>query len=412
MDPAISVKGVSKSYVIRHTYGHNYFGDAIVKTLTHPVRAIRDHNKGKELFWALRDISFEVEKGEVLGLIGRNGAGKSTMLKILSQITYPTEGEIILRGRVGSLLEVGTGFHPELTGRDNIYLNGAILGMRKKEIEAKFDAIVKFADVEKFIDTPVKRYSSGMALRLAFAVAANMETEILIADEVLAVGDQQFQTKCLGRMREVSEEGRTVVFVSHNMHAVKSLCETGLLLERGIVKTKGDMDDVIAAYSATLESVSNQFPVTAGNIVVNNFILEQSNINTEIVDGTKPFTIRVTFDLLADMDRFRLGIFIRNSLGDNLVRSMLTDWVLSHENMSRGHYEASLEVPEKLLVPGNYSVTLSAKKKGYVDYLRDTPIERMFTVSAPTDLILESDESAEAQILLNRKWDVVKDGTL
>ncbi len=409
MEKAIEVKGISKSYVIRHSYGHVYFGDAIARAVAHPVQCIRDRRRGKEVFWALRGVSFEVEKGEVLGLIGRNGAGKSTVLKLLSQITYPTEGEIVLRGRVGSLLEVGTGFHPELTGRDNVYLNGAILGMKKREIDAKFDDIVKFAEVERFIDTPLKRFSNGMALRLAFAVAANMESEILIADEVLAVGDQPFQTKCLGKMKEVSEGGRTVVFVSHNMHAVRSLCETGVLLERGTVKARGDADDVIAAYSATLESVSNQFPVNAGKIVIEEFILEQSGMSTEIVDGTKPFTVRVRFELLSDMDRLRVGVFIRNSLGDNLVRSMLTDWDLSHENMSTGRYVASLEVPGRLLAPGNYVISLAAKRQGFIDYLRNYPVERMFSVSAPMDLTIEPNENTEAQILLSQRWQVARD---
>src|SRR5204862_2694696 len=187
-----------------------------------------------EEVWALRDVSFEVKRGEVVGIIGRNGAGKSTLLKILSRITEPTEGKVTLRGRVASLLEVGTGFHPELTGRENIYLNGAILGMSRGEIRAKFDEIVAFAETEKFLDTPVKRYSSGMYVRLAFAVAAHLEPEILVIDEVLAVGDAEFQKKCLGKMREVARGlGRTVLFVSHNMGAVRSLCETGLLLSEG-----------------------------------------------------------------------------------------------------------------------------------------------------------------------------------
>jgi lipopolysaccharide transport system ATP-binding protein len=190
-----------------------------------------------------------MSKGESVGIIGRNGAGKSTLLKILSQITYPTEGEVVLRGKVGSLMEVGTGFHPDLTGRENIYFNGAILGMPKKQIEARFDDIVRFAEVEKFLDTPIKRFSSGMYLRLAFAVAAHLEPDILIADEVLAVGDQQFQTKCLGKMREASQEGRTVIFVSHNMHAVRTLCQNAILLKGGKMAMSGPSDEVIGEYA-------------------------------------------------------------------------------------------------------------------------------------------------------------------
>jgi lipopolysaccharide transport system ATP-binding protein len=202
----------------------------------------------KERFWALKDINLTVDKGEMVGVIGRNGAGKSTLLKILSHITYPAEGEVILRGRVGSLLEVGTGFHPELTGRENIFLNGAILGMRKTEIERQFDAIVKFAEIERFLDTPVKRYSSGMYVRLAFAVAAHLDPEILLVDEVLAVGDIQFQKKCLGRMKDVSEGGRTILFVSHNMKMIEALCSRTMLLNEGKMVMVGKTSDVTRHY--------------------------------------------------------------------------------------------------------------------------------------------------------------------
>src|SRR2546426_4046449 len=207
-----------------------------------------------ETIWALDDVSFEVKRGEVVGIIGRNGAGKSTLLKILSRITKPTKGCAEVRGRVGSLLEVGTGFHPELTGRENIYLNGAILGMRKAEIDRKFDEIVAFAEVEKFIDTPVKRYSSGMHVRLAFAVAAHLETEILIVDEVLAVGDLEFQTKCLGKMQDVTHHGRTILFVSHNMGAIKSLCTRAMLLDAGRLAFAGSVDGAVDAYCALMAS--------------------------------------------------------------------------------------------------------------------------------------------------------------
>ena len=203
------------------------------------------------IFWALKDVSFDVHEGEVVGIIGRNGAGKSTLLKILSQITEPTEGEVRIHGRIASLLEVGTGFHPELSGRENIYLNGAILGMTRREIQSKFDEIVAFAEVDRFIDTPVKRYSSGMYVRLAFAVAAHLEPEILLVDEVLAVGDVQFQKKCLGKMGEVAKGGRTVLFVSHNMGAVRSLCSRALLLECGRVESQGTTDSVVDAYLST-----------------------------------------------------------------------------------------------------------------------------------------------------------------
>jgi len=224
-----------------------------MNVVTSPARLFRGNgSRENNTIWALKDVSFEVHEGEVLGIIGRNGAGKTTLLKILSRVTEPTEGEVRIRGRVGSLLEVGTGFHPELTGRENIFLNGAILGMRKEEIKKKFDEIVAFSEIEKFLDTPVKRYSSGMYVRLAFAVAAHLEPEILIVDEVLAVGDAQFQKKCLGKMGDVAKGGRTVLFVSHNMAAVQRLCRTGIYLESGKIKVKGAISTVLEAYQQAI----------------------------------------------------------------------------------------------------------------------------------------------------------------
>ena len=243
-DLAIQAGGVGKQYRLGRLQG-SY--DLLSERLSSLFRRERDSG-GRERFWALDDVSFELEQGETLGIIGRNGAGKSTLLKILSRITPPTRGSVRMRGRVGSLLEVGTGFHPELTGRENMFLNGAILGMRRSEIQRKFDDIVEFAEVERFIDTPVKRYSSGMYVRLAFAVAAHLEPEILVVDEVLAVGDASFQRKCLGKMGEVTREGRTVVFVSHNTGAVENLCRTALVLEQGRVVFSGPVKDGIRVY--------------------------------------------------------------------------------------------------------------------------------------------------------------------
>ena len=241
MEPIISVKNLSKSYKIRHeTAGYLTLRDILAENFSHPLRFLKRKIKKvagmekEETFWALKDINFDVRAGETLGVIGANGSGKSTLLKILSQITPPTEGEIRVRGKMTSLLEVGTGFHPELTGRENIFLNGALMGMDRKEISEKFDEIVKFAGVEKFLDTQVKHYSSGMYVRLAFSVAAHMEPDILVVDEVLAVGDAEFQKKCLGKMEEVTQtEGRTILFVSHNMSAIARLCKRIILLDNG-----------------------------------------------------------------------------------------------------------------------------------------------------------------------------------
>lgn len=259
----ISVEDLGKSYVIRHQTGapgYRRLSEEIVEAVTRPFRALGRRGAtevalvedsappSREHFWALKGVSFDVKCGDVLGVIGRNGAGKSTLLKILSRITEPTEGRVRIRGRVASLLEVGTGFHPELTGRENIFLNGTILGMTRREIQKKFDEIVAFAEVDKFLDTPVKRYSSGMYVRLAFAVAAHLEPEILIVDEVLAVGDVQFQRKCLGKMKDVAGQGRTVLFVSHNMAAVQSLTNRCILLSQGRVVAAGGTDEVVAGY--------------------------------------------------------------------------------------------------------------------------------------------------------------------
>ena len=253
-EPIIQVKDIAKKYVIRHENApYKTFQETIIKAAKAPFNLIKNNGRlpKKEIFWALKDITFDVNRGEVIGIIGRNGAGKTTILKILSRITEPTEGEITLRGRVASLLEVGTGFHPELTGRENVYLNGAVLGMTKKEIDSKFDEIVKFAEVEKFLDTPVKRYSSGMYVRLAFAVAAHLEPEILLVDEVLAVGDIAFQKKCLGKMGDIAKGGRTVLFVSHNMGAIRSLCGSAIWLDNGQTVKKGTAEEVVRDYEET-----------------------------------------------------------------------------------------------------------------------------------------------------------------
>jgi lipopolysaccharide transport system ATP-binding protein len=255
MPPILRVEHLGKRYSIQHQAGgggYRRLSEELVRAIKRPFSKPKPHsnrNPKNEDFWALRDVSFEVNQGEVVGIIGRNGAGKSTLLKILSRITEPTEGRVSLRGRVASLLEVGTGFHPELTGRENVNLNGAILGMTRAEIKKKFDEIVAFAEVDKFLDTPVKRYSSGMYVRLAFAVAAHLEPEILVIDEVLAVGDSEFQKRCLGKMSEVARGGRTVLFVSHNMGAIRNLCGSGILLEKGAIVQLGAAEEVIRAYN-------------------------------------------------------------------------------------------------------------------------------------------------------------------
>ncbi|MCS7239282.1 MAG: ABC transporter ATP-binding protein, partial [Thermoguttaceae bacterium] len=266
-DVAIRVEKLSKRFILGERVGIKTFRETIQDLFTAPLRRLWKPNGSADepkvdtdrVIWALKDVSFEVKHGEVLGIIGPNGAGKSTLLKILSRITEPTSGYAEIRGRVGSLLEVGTGFHPELTGRENVYLNGAILGMSRAEIRRKFDDIVSFAGVEKFIDTPVKRYSSGMQVRLAFAVAAHLDPEILIIDEVLAVGDAEFQKRCLGKMNEVARSGRTVLFVSHNLAAVEGLCDKGVLLNNGHIESMGGISEVLARYIKTIGAPASEW---------------------------------------------------------------------------------------------------------------------------------------------------------
>ncbi len=252
-DIAVAVRGVSKSYWLKHGRSAGTLAEAVTRRLRHPFQRTE-----REQFWALRDIDFDITEGEVVGLVGRNGAGKSTLLKILSRITEMTTGEIELRGRVGSLLEVGTGFHQDLTGRENIFMNGAMLGMTRSEIRHEFDAIVAFAGVERFLDTPVKHYSSGMYVRLAFAVAAHLRSEILIVDEVLAVGDAEFQNKCLAKMRDISGDGRTVIFVSHNMHSIALLCSRGIVLDAGRISFTGDASEAIEVYGRQFSATAEQ----------------------------------------------------------------------------------------------------------------------------------------------------------
>jgi lipopolysaccharide transport system ATP-binding protein len=291
-DIAIRVKKLGKRYKLgQQTSGYKTLGETITRAVKSPFQHLQheelEEKKEAGTFWALKDISFEVKKGEVLGIIGKNGAGKSTLLKILSRITAPTEGTVEINGRVGSLLEVGTGFHPELTGRENVFLSGSIMGMKKAEIEEKFDQIVNFAEIEKFLDTPVKRYSSGMYVRLAFAVAAHLEPEILIVDEVLAVGDAEFQKKCLGKMGDVASEGRTVLFVSHNLGAVQNLCQKGIVLEHGMVKFIGSVPDSIATYQMSYANSAGSLEdrtdrMGSGEIRVT--AIELRNLNGHIID--------------------------------------------------------------------------------------------------------------------------------
>ncbi len=371
-DVVIRVENLSKFYRIGQRVPYKALRDSLTDAMYAPFRAVAsmfngrsqerspDRQEPNPSIWALKDISFEVKLGEVVGIIGRNGAGKSTLLKILSRITEPTEGQAEIHGRVGSLLEVGTGFHPELTGRENIYLNGAILGMKKAEIERKFDEIVAFAEVEKFIDTPVKHYSSGMHVRLAFAVAAHLEPEILLVDEVLAVGDVAFQTKCLGKMGDVAKEGRTVLFVSHNMGAVVSLCRRCFLLDSGQIMLTGSSDEVVSNYLSTKSSIREMSvrEVASDAYFTLVAVLDAKGEPTEVVQCTSGFAIRFEYDVIRPIAGLEVSFSLFDRYGSKIFYSGLSKSKngsnLDHEP---GHYVATVNIPERFLAPGIYTIT-------------------------------------------------------
>lgn len=346
----------------------------------------------KETIWALRDVSFEVQQGQVLGVIGRNGAGKSTLLKLLSRVTEPTEGEAEIRGRVGSLLEVGTGFHPELTGRENIYLNGAILGMRRAEIERKFDEIVAFAEVEQFIDTPVKRYSSGMYLRLAFAVAAHLEPEILVVDEVLAVGDAEFQRKCLGKMGDVAREGRTVLFVSHNMSAILRLTEETLVIEKGKLALRAPTPEAVdyylaKGYAREGERIWEPDEVPASAAPFRPLAVRIRNPQQKVVNSVRSSEenmVEVEYCLDAPITGLRVGIYLMTMRGETVFTSFDTDDPRLFEQQSvrpAGHYFSRCILPADLLNEGRFVIGINASAYRVRRYFQDEQA-LTFTVDA------------------------------
>ncbi len=364
----IKVENLSKEYILRHQTASNY--TALRDVIAERAKNIFKSNtrETKEKFLALQDISFEVKQGDRVGIVGRNGAGKSTLLKVLSRIVAPTKGTITIDGRVASLLEVGTGFHPELSGRENIFLNGAILGMNKHEIKARFDEIVAFSEVERFLDTPVKRYSSGMYVRLAFAVAAHLEPEVLIVDEVLAVGDAQFQKKCLGKMEDVSKSGRTILFVSHNMEAVQRLCNYGLLLEKGSLIHSGSMESTIKEYLENRTNDVMRFDLTstkkdATDTAQANYLTVKDQTNTpvtELVIG-HPYTIELEFEALQPIKKFVAAIDISTLLG----QPIRTTWS-EPTDVVNGKYIARFRSDEVILTSGQYKLTVGLSSEGRV----------------------------------------------
>ena len=372
-DVVIRVEDLSKRYRIGQRKEMNgSFGGAIASLVTRPIRNFgrlrrlsnfsEDGHDPEDIIWALKDVSFEVKTVEVVGIIGPNGSGKSTLLKILTRITEPTQGYAEIHGRVGALLEVGTGFHPELTGRENIYLNGAVLGMMHKEIARKFDEIVDFSGVERFIDTPVKRYSTGMNVRLAFAVAAHLEPEILIVDEVLAVGDAEFQRKCLGKMNDVAQEGRTILFVSHNMAAITTLCDWALCLRNGSVAGTGSPTDTISNYLE--RDIVKALDVDFGNDDVGDEVTRLLRVRFINEDGStadtlwvdQPFGIEIIYQIVGEGYRPRPNFLITTQVGEKAFQSLET----SNDSLSeRGQYRSVATIPANLLNNGGYILTVA-----------------------------------------------------
>lgn len=391
MTYAVRVQGLSKRYRIgaadtRFRYG--LLRDVLSDVVTTPIRlagALLGRKRAvhaPSYIWALDDVSFDVEEGTVLGIVGRNGAGKSTLLKVLSRVTEPTKGEVAVRGRVGSLLEVGTGFHPELTGRENIYMNGAVLGMKRAEIASKFDEIVAFSEVEQFIDTPVKRYSSGMYLRLAFAVAAHLEPEILVVDEVLAVGDAEFQRKCLGKMGDVAQQGRTVLFVSHNMSAILRLTQETLVLRRGRLVKRAPTQEAVDFYLASGQAEMGERIWEADEVPSNSapfrpISLRVKDRQQRVVDtvrSAEPSMIEWEYQLDAPLTGLRVGLYLSTMRGEYILTSFDVDDASRFERFGArqpGRYISRCTLPADLLNEGRYSLGVNASSFGVRRYFMD-----------------------------------------
>lgn len=380
-DTVIHVKNLSKRYLIGASQDRqDTLRDVLVQAVKAPFQ--KKQQNDNRVLWALRDISFDVERGSVLGIVGRNGAGKSTLLKVLSRVTDPTSGYGEIRGRVGSLLEVGTGFHPELTGRENILLNGAILGMKRTEITKKFDEIVEFSEVAKFIDTPVKRYSSGMYLRLAFAVAAHLEPEILVVDEVLAVGDAEFQRKCLGKMSDVADQGRTVLFVSHNMSAILRLTQETLVLEKGKVVYRAPSAEAVDYYLSSGFAESGERRWAADEVPLNAApfrpvalrIKNETNHVVNTVRSVEETTIEFEYVLDQPITGLRVGLYLMSTRGEFIFTSFDTDDPAQYEEhtvRAAGHYFSRCTIPADFLNEGRFVLGVNASTYRIKRYFQD-----------------------------------------
>jgi len=412
-DVAILAEGLSKRYRLGTGAHYGRLTESLSNALGAPFRKLfRPHmgTPSKEFLWALKDVSFEVKVGQAVGVIGRNGAGKSTLLKLLSRISEPTEGRALLRGRVGSLLEVGTGFHPELTGKENVYLNGAILGMSRSQIKRRFDEIVEFADVGRFLETPVKRYSSGMQVRLAFAVAAHLEPEILIVDEVLAVGDVAFQRKCLGKMSDVTSQGRSVLFVSHNMSVVSRLCDTGIWLDGGKIVVQGPMEGVVRQYLGSSAEGDARYEADGLDGAPGNEVIRLRGVRvrehhgkvSSSVDAQNPVFVEIEYAVL-QRKALRTAFRLTSAEGAILFTSTDTD---DEERYGRerdpGIYISRCEIPPRLLKRGLYFLTISSSiPMVKVNFVMENVVS--FSVDQ-TDGILDDNRLGLIQPALS--WDV------
>jgi len=382
-DIALRVENLGKQYKIGMAVTrYNTLREAVSEKFNASIQRLRNNGEQPNMIWALRNISFEVHKGQVLGVIGRNGAGKSTLLKILSRVTDPTEGQAEITGRVGALLEVGTGFHPELTGRENIFLNGAILGMKNHEIQRRFDEIVEFSEVGQFIDTPVKRYSSGMYLRLAFAVAAHLEPEILVVDEVLAVGDAEFQRKCMGKMSDVAQGGRTVLFVSHNMSSILRLTEETLVIEKGKLVMRAPTTQAVDYYLSRGFSQEGQHTWLADEIPADaapfcpRVIRVRSGQGkvSDSVRSVEPITIEVEYTLESAITGLRVGVYLMSSRGEYIFTSFDTDEPGLYDRFSirkAGHYTSRCTIPPDYLNEGRFVIGVNASSFRVRRYFQD-----------------------------------------
>jgi lipopolysaccharide transport system ATP-binding protein len=408
MDPIISVRGLGKQYHIgAQRAAYHTLRESIMRTLSASLRR-RSAAAGRS-FWALRDLTVDIAPGEVVGVIGRNGAGKSTLLKVLSRITEPTEGEVDLYGRVGCLLEVGTGFHSELTGRDNILLSGAVLGMRREEINRKFDDIVAFAEVAGFLDTPIKHYSSGMTMRLAFSVAAHLEPEILIIDEVLAVGDAAFQQKCLGKMGDAARQGRTILFVSHNMAAVRSLCHRVLLLDAGRIVMDGDVDDCIKRYLAhTNDTGANEVDVSAihrrhglGGLRFHRILLCATG-NQAVVLAGRRIDLQLEVDVESAVNDVELSVAIDTPEGIRVCECPSGPTIGRIARLEPGLYRLNCGIDQNVLNPGRYVLTVTAKTGQRT--LDEVPGAMPFEIAWTRDGGPEGREDLRGLVRLRATW--------